>query len=111
MTVEEYINQFPCKKELDKLRNLIRQTVPEATEYIGYGMPGYKYKSKSFVYFAAFKNHIGFYALPNAHTEFDQKLSKYKRGKGSVQFPLSEELPLELIREILIYKKTISDEK
>lgn len=111
MTVDEYIKQFPCEKKLKELRDTILSTVPEVAEYIGYGMPGYKYKKKSFVYFAAFKNHIGFYALPDAHTEFDERLSRYKRGKGSVQFPLNDTLPLDLIKEILIFKKNKFDEE
>lgn len=111
MTVEEYIANTPCAERLLELRKVILETVPGLTEYIGYGMPGYKYKARSFVYFAAFKNHIGFYALPDAHSEFDIKLSKYKRGKGSVQFPMDEPLPWELIKELLIYKKNKLDEK
>lgn len=106
MTVEEYIHNAPVetREKLIQMRALVLESVPELTEYIGYGMPGYKYKGKVFLYFAAFKNHIGFYALPKVYEEFADKLSKYKTGKGSVQFPLNQELPVALIKEIIQFK-------
>ena len=67
-------------------------------------MPAYKLDGKPFVYFAAFKNHIGLYATPSAHAEFAKELAKYKQGKGSVQFPLQDRLPLALISRILKFK-------
>ena len=63
-------------------------------------MPGYKYLGKPLVYFAGYENHIGFYATPTGHDAFKKALSVYKQGKGSVQFPLSEKLPLDLIKKI-----------
>ena len=68
-------------------------------------MPGYYLNGKPLVYFAAFKNHIGFYATPNGHEAFKKELSQYKQGKGSVQFPLKEEIPYELIRKIVKFRK------
>jgi len=56
------------------------------------------------VYFTGFKNHIGFYATPSGHHEFAKELSKYKQGKGSVQFPASQPLPLYLIRRIVEFR-------
>ena len=57
-------------------------------------MPAYKTHGKPLVYFAGYKKHIGFYATPSGHTEFAIELSKYKQGKGSIQFPLDQPLPL-----------------
>jgi len=56
------------------------------------------------VYFAGYEKHIGFYATPSGHTEFKQELSKYKQGKGSVQFPNDKDLPVELIRRIVEFR-------
>ncbi len=67
-------------------------------------MPGYKLNKKPLVYFAAFKNHIGFYATPSGHSKFSAELSKYKQGKGSVQFPLNEPLPFDLVRRIALFR-------
>ena len=66
-------------------------------------MPAYKFYG-ILVYFAAFKNHIGFYATPNGHSEFKEKLSVYKQGKGSVQFPIDKPIPLDLITEIVKFR-------
>lgn len=100
-----YIATFP--KEVQKLLEQVRQTVkaaaPEAEEIISYGMPAFRYHG-NLVYFAAFKNHIGFYALPTGNAAFQKELSNYKQGKGSVQFPLNEPLPLDLITQIVKFR-------
>ena len=105
-TVDEYIAIFSedVQKRLVQMRKIIKTTAPDAEESISYGMPGYKLNKKPLVYFAAFKNHIGFYATPSGHSEFSAELSKYKQGKGSVQFPLNEPLPLDLVRRISMFK-------
>lgn len=53
------------------------------------------------MYFAAFKNHIGFYATPTGHEAFKEALKKYKQGKGSVQFPLNEPIPYKLVEDMI----------
>lgn len=104
-TVDEYIAN--CDKRvrltLQQIRNLLKETAPQATEIISYNMPALKTK-KVLVFYAAFKNHIGFYALPSGNTAFQEKLKNYKIGKGSIQFPLDEPIPFELIKEILLFR-------
>lgn len=104
-TVDEYIATF--SKEVQELLMQVRETVkkaaPEAEEKISYGMPGY-YLNGQLVFFAAFKNHIGFYATPTGHEAFKDELSKYKQGKGSVQFPLDLPMPLGLIDRIVKFR-------
>ncbi|GGH12576.1 DUF1801 domain-containing protein [Sphingobacterium alkalisoli] len=104
--VEKYILQFPEEVQyiLRKVRTLVKDNAPEAEELITYGMPGYKTNKKPLVYFAAFKNHIGFYATPSGHSEFKDDLAKYKQGKGSVQFPLDQPMPYELMERIVKFR-------
>lgn len=66
-------------------------------------MPGYLYNGM-LVYFVGYKNHIGFYATPTGHKKFEKQLAKYKQGKGSVQFPIDEPLPLKLVVEIVKFR-------
>jgi uncharacterized protein YdhG (YjbR/CyaY superfamily) len=105
--IEDYINNFPLKVQtiLKKIRKLIKKTCPEAKELFSYGMPGYKLNGKPLVYFAGYKNHIGLYATPQGHIQFKEELSGYKQGKGSVQFPLEKEIPYDLIKRIVKFKK------
>lgn len=105
-TVDEYISSFPGNIQdlLNQMRDTIRKAAPDADEGIAYGMPAYKFNKKPLVYFAAFKDHIGFYATPSGHSEFASELSRYKQGKGSVQFPVSEPLPLELVSRIVKFR-------
>lgn len=111
--VDAYIQQFPANVQeiLTHIRTLIKKNAPEAIELFAYGMPAYKTKKKPLVYFAAFKNHIGFYATPTGHNQFQNALSQYKQGKGSVQFPLDEAIPYELIQEIVQFRVLENNEK
>jgi uncharacterized protein YdhG (YjbR/CyaY superfamily) len=104
--VDEYIADFPenIQTILNQVRSTIRQTAPHAVESIGYGMPAYKLNGRPLVYFAGYNNHIGFYATPTGHSEFANELSKYKQGKGSVQFPLDQPMPNELIARIVAFR-------
>lgn len=103
--VDEYISAFPrdVQDVLQVVRTVVRKAAPEAEETISYAMPGYKLNGP-LVYFAGYKNHIGFYATPTGHEAFKKELSKYKEGKGSVQFPLSEPMPLKLIEKIVKFR-------
>lgn len=110
---DEYILDFPVEVQviLNKIRSTIRQAAPDAEESISYGMPAYKTYGKPLVYFAGFKNHIGFYATPTGHAEFAKELSKYKQGKGSVQFPIEQAMPLDLIFQIVEFRVIENMEK
>jgi uncharacterized protein YdhG (YjbR/CyaY superfamily) len=112
-TVDAYIATFPSDVQLilSKIRAVIKKTASKVIESISYGMPAYKTNGKPLVYFAAFKNHIGFYATPSGHTKFEQELSPYKQGKGSVQFPINEPIPLDLIKKIVEFRVTENSEK
>lgn len=105
-TVDEYIASFPVdiQKMLTRIRNIILKYAPDAEESLVYKMPAYKTFGKTLIYFAGFKDHIGLYATPSGHLEFTKELAKYKHGKGSVQFPVNEPIPYELIREIVEFR-------
>ncbi len=106
--IDRYIEQFPEEVQdiLHTIRKIIKVNAPDAIEMIAYGIPSYKTNKKPLVYFAAFKNHIGFYATPTGHSEFQEEFSKYKQGKGSVQFPLDKPIPYDLIERIVQYRVT-----
>ena len=106
MTVDSYIKSFPenIQIRLRQIRATIIKNAPDAIESIAYRMPAYKTNGKTLVYFAGFNNHIGFYATPTGHASFADELSKYKHGKGSVQFPLNKPLPIKLIGQIVRFR-------
>lgn len=105
-SIDEYIKTFPkdVQKLLEQIRATIKEKAPEAVESINYGMPAFKTDGKPLVYFAGYKNHIGFYATPTGHAKFAEELSFYKQGKGSVQFPLDKPIPFDLISRIVNYR-------
>ena len=105
-SVEEYMATFPKEVQLllEKIRQIILKTAPKATESISYGMPAYKLNGKPLVYFGGYKKHIGFYATTTGHSAFSEELSKYKQGKGSVQFPINQPIPHDLIAKIVAFR-------
>ena len=103
--IDEYIGTFPndVQEILEKIRATIQKAAPDANEKISYSMPAFE-QNGIVVYFAAFKNHIGLYALPSGHETFREELLKYKSGKGSVQFPLDQPMPFDLIAKIVKFR-------
>ncbi|MES2265281.1 MAG: DUF1801 domain-containing protein [Bacteroidota bacterium] len=101
----EYIAAYPAQVQakMEQLRGAIKDAAPQATEVISYGMPGYKINSV-LVYFAGWDKHIGFYPGASGIAKFKEELSAYKGAKGSVQFPLDEPLPLDLIARIVHFR-------
>ncbi len=104
-TIDEYIAAFPenVQEILKKVRATIRQAAPDAEEAIKYRIPAFVLKG-DLVYFAAFKKHIGFYPIPTGIEAFKKELSPYKQGRGSVQFPLDQPIPYDLIDKITRFR-------
>src|SRR5688500_13060842 len=110
--IDSYIADFPEEVQvlLEKVRATIRKTIPKATEVISYGIPTFKME-KNIVHFAGYKNHIGFYPGASPLVKFKSKLKKYKTAKGSIQFPITEPIPFDLIAEITKFRAKEMEEK
>jgi uncharacterized protein YdhG (YjbR/CyaY superfamily) len=104
-TIDQYIEDFPEEIQviLSKLRAAIRKAAPQAVERISYQMPAF-YFNGNLVYFAAFKNHIGFFPTSSGVAAFKKELTKYATSKGTVHFPLDKPLPLDLIKRIVKFR-------
>jgi uncharacterized protein YdhG (YjbR/CyaY superfamily) len=104
-TIDEYIAGFPqdIQAILTRIRKTIRQAAPGAQEAIKYGMPTFVLRG-NLVHFAAFKKHIGFYPVPTGIAKFKKELSSFKTAKGSVQFPLDQPIPYDLIARIVKFR-------
>lgn len=104
-SMDEYIATFPAEiqEKLQEMRAAIRAAAPDAEEKISYQMPTFALKG-NLVHFAAFKHHIGFYPAPRGIEAFKDELARYKGAKGSVQFPLDEPLPLDLVGRIVKFR-------
>jgi uncharacterized protein YdhG (YjbR/CyaY superfamily) len=105
-TIDEYIAACAAEAQpvLEQIRAVIKSEAPHAIECMRYAIPTFSTTGGHLVHFAAFKNHIGFYATPTGHAAFKEELSSYKQGKGSVQFPLDKPMPLDLIRRIVAFR-------
>ena len=104
-SIAEYINAAPkdAQKKLREMHACIRASAPGAQESLKWGMPSFSYQ-RILVTFAVFNHHIGFFPTPSAVKAFGKNLSKFKTGKGSIQFPLEKPLPLSLIRKITKFR-------
>lgn len=104
--IDEYIAGFPpnVRKILEQIRSTIQKAVPDAEEAIRYQIPTFRLHGKNLIHFAAFQRHVGLYPAPRGEDAFRKELSKYEGGKGTVQFPLDQPLPLVLIRRIVRFR-------
>src|SRR6266568_4341886 len=113
-TIDEYIGSFPenVQRILEKLRATVREAAPEELESISYDMPTFKLNGERLVYFSAWKNHIGFYSIPEGNEAFGKQLSPYSGQKGSLRFPLEKPIPYDLVKKIVTLRlKEIQKEK
>jgi uncharacterized protein YdhG (YjbR/CyaY superfamily) len=102
-TIDDYIASFPqeVQEKLHLLRQTIKAVAPEAKEAIKYGMPTFVFHG-NLVYFAAWKKHIGFYPITSEMEATIPELSAYSTsGRGTIQFPLDQPLPVPLIQKIV----------
>jgi uncharacterized protein YdhG (YjbR/CyaY superfamily) len=103
--IDEYIAGFPenVQNILQYLRRVIHEAAPEAQETISYSMPAFK-QNGILVYFAAFKDHIGFFPTSSGVSAFTRELAPYDISKGTVRFPLAKPLPVNLIKKIVKFR-------
>lgn len=107
-TFEDYFADFDkgTSKKLEQIRTEIKNEIPELEECIRYAMPTFTFRNKNLIHFAAYKNHIGIYPGSEAIVAFEKELKNYKTSKGAIQILLISELPLELIRNIAVYRQS-----
>lgn len=110
--ITAYINEYPLaiQVKLKQIRTLIHELVPDVTEKMSYGMPAFDYLGP-IVYFACHKKHIGFYPTGSGIAHFEDKLVLFKHSKGAIQFPYDQDLPIELIKEIIQYRLAENERK
>lgn len=103
--IDDYIGRYSpeIQEILERIRAIVRESAPDAEEAIAYQMPTFRLNG-NLVHFAAFKNHIGFYPTPTGIEAFQPEISKYEGAKGSVQFPLNQPIPYDLIRRIVAFR-------
>lgn len=112
-SIDEYIAEFPpeIQRVLQEVREIIRAAAPGATETISYAIPTFDLNGRHLVHFSGYKQHIGFYPTPSGIEAFKDELAGYKGAKGSVQFPLNQPMPLDLIRRMVEYRVKASKAK
>ncbi len=106
-SIDEYIQEFPTetRKVLQEVRAVIKAAAPDATEKISYAIPTFDLNGHHLVHFAGYSKHIGFYPVTAGVAKaFAEELRPYKRGKGSVQFPLDRQMPTDLIRRMVEFR-------
>ncbi len=104
--IDEYIAAFSndVQEILEKIRMTIREAAPDAEETMSYQMPTFTLQGKYLVYFAAYKKHVGLYPAPIGNEEFEEELSVYATGKGTLRFPFDKPIPFDLISKIVKFR-------
>jgi uncharacterized protein YdhG (YjbR/CyaY superfamily) len=110
--VDLYIAKYPDQEQnlLRQLRDIIHEEVPEVVETISWRMPTFNYLG-NLVFFAGYKNHIGFYPLPSGIEAFKQELEGFHTTKGTIQFSLDKPLPEDLVRKLIRFRVQENEKK
>jgi uncharacterized protein YdhG (YjbR/CyaY superfamily) len=105
-SIDDYIAAFPpdVQARLQQIRRAIRAAAPDAAEAISYGIPTFKLDGRYLIYFAGFKKHLSVYPAPLGVPEFAAAVEKYGAGKGTLQFPLNQPTPLDLITRLTAHR-------
>ena len=111
-SIDEYIalQEAFMRPKLEQIRKAIKKACPVAEEVISYSMPAFKYHGM-LVYFSAFKNHLGFYAMKEVMNQFKDKIEAYQSGMATLQFQWDQPLPIKLITEIVKYRAQVNLDK
>jgi uncharacterized protein YdhG (YjbR/CyaY superfamily) len=98
-TVEEYISSFAGDVQviLQEVRATIRNAIPGAGEKISYAMPTITLNGHNVAHFAAWKDHIAVYPIPDGDEAFEAEIAPYRSVRSTARFPLSEPVPYDLI--------------
>jgi uncharacterized protein YdhG (YjbR/CyaY superfamily) len=108
-SVNEYIASKPkhVRVILQRVRRAIRTAVPAAQEALSYRMPVYTLDGVPVLYFAGWKRHYSLYPASDALVAaFRDQLERYQRTRGTIKFPLSEPVPVSLIKRIATFRAT-----
>jgi len=103
-SIDEYIAGYPAERQqvLQEVRGIISAAAPDATETISYGIPTFNLKGHYLVYFAGYAKHVGMYPVTKGiEAQLGDEIAQYWKGKGTLQFPLGQPMPAELIRRIV----------
>jgi uncharacterized protein YdhG (YjbR/CyaY superfamily) len=105
--IDDYLAKIdePQRVELERVRKIIHKSVPNLEEAMSYGMPGFKYKGKTLVWIAAFKDHMSLFPTNSPVRELKDKLKNYKTSKGTIQFTLDNPLSESLIKEMVLMRR------
>lgn len=110
--IDDYIASFDTETQeiLQQIRQVVHEAAPEAVEDIRYAMPTFRYKDKNLVHFAAFKDHYSFFPTPSGVDMASKtEIAKYVTGKGTISFPKTIPVPLDLIKNITTFRKNEID--
>ncbi|MCA9325813.1 DUF1801 domain-containing protein [Candidatus Saccharibacteria bacterium] len=113
VSVDEYLagTSAPNREALERIRRVIKQSLPDAIEQMSYGIPGFKYQGKYLCGYAAFKNHLSFFPASNAIAELHDELAGYKLSKGTIQFTLDNQIPEPLLVKLLAVRRSEIESK
>ncbi len=111
-TIKEYFSyQTPEKRrKLEEMRQIIKKLIPDAEEIISYQMPAFRYHGRGLVYYAVWKDHIGFYPYTSKVILSKKELAKYEFSKGTIKFPINKPIPVALVRKVVKFRMKQNEE-
>jgi uncharacterized protein YdhG (YjbR/CyaY superfamily) len=102
--VQAYIAALPpeTRKRVKQLRQAIRAGAPRATDAFSYGIPAFRYKDRVLLWYAGWRKHTSIYPLTSAMKRAHaRELKSYEVSQGTLRFPLTEPIPVRLVKRLV----------
>jgi uncharacterized protein YdhG (YjbR/CyaY superfamily) len=103
-SVEEYLAALPeaPRAVLEKLRETVKASAPQATETIAYGMPAFRLHGRFLVSYAAYQDHCSLFPASAGMLEaYGDEVKPFFSGKGTIRFTVENPLPAALVKKII----------
>jgi uncharacterized protein YdhG (YjbR/CyaY superfamily) len=103
ISIDEYIAACPeeTHERLQAIRAEVKRLAPNAKEKVSYQIAAFELNGRNLIHFAGWKKHVSLYPIPAGDEAFEEEVSKYADGKGTMKFPLGEPLPMKLIARVI----------
>jgi uncharacterized protein YdhG (YjbR/CyaY superfamily) len=111
--IDKYLNRLSedRKRELQKIREIVKHAIPSSTELISYGMPGFKYKNHYLIGYGAFKKHLSVFPTSQPIEQLVDELQGFRKSKGTIQFSETNRIPDHIIVQMVMIRKKQIDGK
>jgi uncharacterized protein YdhG (YjbR/CyaY superfamily) len=91
-----------ARRAFKAVRAIICEIAPDVEEGFSYRIPAFRWNGRMLVWCAGWTSHLSIYPVTDAMAKAGgTRLAAYRAAKGTLKFPLEEDLPLSFITKLI----------